>query len=62
MTVQKEYDIDFKYKDAYSNWEWRKQHCTLYADTKEHAVAKCVRMYGLGEDCPYEILSVKENK
>lgn len=46
--------IKFKYADAMSNWEWRKQECTV------SSVEECKRIYGLGIDCEYEILSVEE--
>ena len=47
-------EIKFRYKDALSNWEWRTQHCVV------ESVAECIRIYGLGVDCEYEILEVKE--
>ena len=62
MTDYKEYLIEFRYKDEYSKWEWRKQSCTVFADSKEHAIKKCVNMYGLGLDCKYDILSVEVYK
>lgn len=46
--------IKFRYADAYSNWEWRNQECTV------SSVAECKRIYGLGIDCDYEIISVEE--
>ena len=46
--------IKFRYADALSNWEWRTQHCTV------SSVEECIRIYGLGVDCEYEILEVKE--
>ena len=46
--------ITFKYRDALSNWEWRTQHCVV------SSVEECKRIYGLGVDCEYEILEVKE--
>ena len=46
--------IKFRYADAYSNWEWRNQECTV------SSVAECKRIYGLGIDCNYEIISVEE--
>lgn len=44
--------IVFEYADAMSNWEWRKQECTV------RSVDECIRIYGLGVDCKYRILSV----
>ena len=46
--------IKFKYADAMSNWEWREQECTV------SSVEECIRIYGLGVDCEYEIISVED--
>ena len=46
--------IKFEYADAMSNWEWRKQECVV------SSVDECKRLYGLGVDCKYRILSVEE--
>lgn len=46
--------IVFEYCDALSNWQWRRQECTV------SSVEKCIRIYGLGVDCDYRIISVKE--
>lgn len=46
--------ITFKYADAMSNWEWRTQHCTV------ESVDECIRIYGLGDDCDYEILNIED--
>lgn len=48
-------NITFRYKDTMSNWEWRTQSCIV------RSVEECKRIYGLGTDCEYEILEVKEN-
>ena len=48
--------IKFRYRDALSNWQWREQECVV------SSVRECIRVYGLGIDCEYEILSVKEIK
>ena len=48
--------IVFEYADAMSNWEWRRQECTV------SSVEECKRIYGLGIDCEYRIISVKEVK
>ena len=47
-------EITFRYADAPSNWEWRTQHCIV------ESVEECKRIYGLGVDCVYEILEVKD--
>ena len=49
-------EITFRYADKYSNWEWRTQHCIM------ESVEECKEWYGLGKDCEYEILEVKEVK
>ena len=46
--------IKFEYKDEMSNWEWRKQECIV------SSVEECIRIYGLGSDCEYRIISIKE--
>ena len=46
--------ITFKYADEMSNWEWREQTCIV------SSVAECKKIYGLGIDCDYVILSVEE--
>ena len=48
------YRIKFKYRDSYSNWEWRNQECIM------SSVDECIKMYGLGQDCDYEIVSVEK--
>ena len=48
--------IKFKYKDFLSDWEWREQKCTV------SSVAECKKLYGLGIDCEYQIISVEEVK
>ena len=48
-------EITFRYKDQYSNWEWRTQHCIV------ESVKECIRIYGLYEnDVEYEIIEIKE--
>lgn len=47
-------EIKFEYADAMSNWEWRKQECIV------SSVEECKRIYGLGVDCEYRILSIKK--
>ena len=48
--------IKFRYRDTWSNWQWREQTCVV------RSVAECKRIYGLGIDCEYEIISVEEVK
>lgn len=45
-------EIEFKYRDKLSHGEWRKQECII------SSVEECKRIYGLGIDCDYEIISV----
>ena len=46
--------IKFEYRDEMSNWEWREQECLV------SSVEECKRIYGLGIDCDYRIIEVKE--
>jgi len=46
--------ITFEYKDKYTNGEWEKQSCVM------SSVEECKRIYGLGIDCQYRIMEVKE--
>ena len=46
--------IKFRYADAYSNWQWREQECTV------SSVSECIKIYGLDVDCEYEIISIEE--
>lgn len=46
--------ITFEYLDEMSNWQWRKQTCVM------SSVRECIKMYGLGVDCEYRIVSVEE--
>lgn len=48
------YHIKFQYMDAMSGWKWRTQECIV------SSVEECIRIYGLGVDCFYQILSVEE--
>ena len=45
--------ITFRYADALSNWQWCTQQCVV------SSVEECKRIYGLGVDCEYEIISVE---
>ena len=47
------FKIEFEYKDARSRGKWNKQSCIM------SSVEECKRMYGLGEDCEYRIISVE---
>ena len=65
LTMQKDFkvkgdaimkEITFRYKDELSKWQWRTQHCVV------ESVEQCKQIYGLGVDCQYEILEVKDVK
>lgn len=56
----KRYNIIFQYSDAVSDFEWRKQECDICADSVADARKKCIELYGLGVDCDYRIISIKE--
>ena len=46
--------VTFEYADAMSGWEWRRQECIV------SSVQECKRIYGLGVDCEYRLIEVKE--
>lgn len=46
--------IKFEYKDEYSRGKWNEQECIV------SSVEECKRIYGLGVDCEYRILSIEE--
>ena len=46
--------VTFEYADEMSGWEWREQTCIV------SSVQECKRLYGLGIDCEYRIISVEE--
>lgn len=48
--------IVFEYCDSLSGWEWRRQECHV------HSVAECIRIYGLGVDCDYRIVSIDNER
>ena len=48
--------IVFEYRDEYSGDKWNRQECTM------SSVEQCKKVYGLGVDCEYRILSVEEVK
>ena len=58
--MNKRYEIEFEYADSFSNWEMRKQSCSLYANSVYEAKQKCIKLYGLGIDCEYNFVNVKE--
>lgn len=45
--------IEFDYKDKYTNGRWNRQSCTV------SSVEECKRIYGLGVDCEYRIISIE---
>lgn len=47
-------EIKFRYRDEMSYWQWREQSCTV------SSVEECIKIYGLGVDCDYEIISVEK--
>ena len=47
-------EIEFEYRDAYTNGGWSRQKCIV------DSVEECKEIYGLGVDCEYRILSVRE--
>lgn len=46
--------IVFEYIDAYSHGKWNKQECVV------SSIEECIRIYGLGIDCDYRIISIEE--
>lgn len=46
--------IKFEYRDAWSHGEWNTQECVM------SSVEQCIKVYGLGVDCEYRIISVEE--
>ena len=46
--------VTFQYADKLSNWEWHTQICIV------SSVEECIKIYGLGVDCDYEIIKVEE--
>lgn len=46
--------ITFEYCDEMSRGEWRQQECVV------SSVEECKRIYGLGIDCEYNILTVEK--
>ena len=48
--------VVFDYRDAYTNGGWNRQECIV------SSVTECIKIYGLGIDCEYRIISVEEVK
>lgn len=46
--------IKFEYKDEWSRGKWNQQECTV------SSVEECKRIYGLGVDCEYRIISIEK--
>ena len=46
--------VKFEYKDDLSKGKWNKQECVV------SSVEECKKIYGLGVDCEYKIIEVKE--
>lgn len=46
--------VTFEYRDELSNYEWRRQVCIT------SSVQECKKLYGLGVDCDYRIISVEK--
>lgn len=47
-------EITFEYMDRYTNGNWSNQSCIV------SSVEECKKIYGLGIDCEYRIISIKE--
>ena len=46
--------IKFKYCDFWSNDKWNEQECIV------SSLSECIKLYGLGFDCEYKIISIEE--
>ena len=46
--------VTFEYMDAYSHGKWNQQQCIV------SSVEEAIKIYGLGVDCDYHILSVED--
>jgi hypothetical protein len=49
-------EIVFEYCDRYTNGRWNRQSCRV------SSIEECKRIYGLGVDCDYRIISVDKIK
>ena len=54
------YKIKFKYCDPYTRGNWSENESVFNANSEYEAIKKCKEFFGLGVDCDYEIISVKE--
>ena len=52
------YCVKFTYRDRFSNEEWNNQSCVVEAEDELGALKECKKIYGLGIDCEYKIISV----
>ena len=48
--------IKFEYRDDMSKGKWRQQECVV------RSLNECKEIYGLGVDCEYRIIEIKEMK
>lgn len=46
--------IVFEYRDEWTRGEWNRQECCV------RSVDECMKIYGLGVDCEYRIISIEE--
>lgn len=46
--------IVFEYRDKYCYPKWNQQECIV------SSVEECKRIYGLGVDCEYKIISIEK--
>lgn len=46
--------VKFEYRDEYSRGEWSQQECVCTS------IEECKKIYGLGIDCDYRIISVEK--
>ena len=54
------FKVTFEYADVISNWKFIRQYGVFAADSVPEAIVECKRVYGLGIDCEYRIISVEE--
>ena len=54
------FEVKFQYADRFTNGRWNTQQCVVSACSEYDARKKCIELYGLGIDCDYRIVSVKE--
>lgn len=47
-------EIIFEYRDEMSRGKWNRQMCVM------KSVKECIEWYGLGIDCEYRIISVRD--